>query len=224
MLMKKFILLTGSLMMALCSSAQGYKLCSNGVELSDGQRVNITATHSTDYTDLIFDPKLTLTTTKAGVVNVTLKFASNECSPELAGEDDNLNWLEGVGEPVLQICAPNIVGNCVRLGVDQELSKGKNLAANFTENLMIEQVYTVGMSVKGIEGLTIKSEFELTISQGGETKKVTFYIDTDGASISDIEAGNAPVEYYNILGRRVENPTHGVYIMRRGSKSVKVVL
>lgn len=44
-------------------------------------------------------------------------------------------------------------------------------------------------------------------------------------AISEIEADtNAPVEYFNLQGVRVENPANGLYIMRQGSKAVKVIL
>lgn len=35
---------------------------------------------------------------------------------------------------------------------------------------------------------------------------------------------NAPVEYYNLQGVKVENPEHGIFIKRQGAKSVKIVL
>lgn len=45
------------------------------------------------------------------------------------------------------------------------------------------------------------------------------------AGIAGVEADlNAPVEYFNLQGVRVENPANGLYIMRQGSKAVKVIL
>lgn len=45
------------------------------------------------------------------------------------------------------------------------------------------------------------------------------------SGIEDIEADeDAEPEYYNLHGIRVANPTHGIYIMRRGSVISKVVL
>ena len=35
---------------------------------------------------------------------------------------------------------------------------------------------------------------------------------------------NAPVEYYNLQGMRVENPSNGIFIRRQGGKTVKVAL
>lgn len=45
------------------------------------------------------------------------------------------------------------------------------------------------------------------------------------SGIDDVEADeDAEAEYYNLQGIRVANPTHGIYIMRRGSVISKVVL
>ncbi|MCM1521717.1 MAG: Ig-like domain-containing protein [Muribaculaceae bacterium] len=48
----------------------------------------------------------------------------------------------------------------------------------------------------------------------------------DTVGIEDIEAADAeaPVEYYNLQGIRVENPTNGLYIRRQGNKATKVIL
>ncbi|MDE5734040.1 MAG: Ig-like domain-containing protein [Duncaniella sp.] len=43
-------------------------------------------------------------------------------------------------------------------------------------------------------------------------------------AIEDIEAADAPVEYYNLQGIRVANPTSGLYIKRQGNKVTKVIL
>ena len=45
------------------------------------------------------------------------------------------------------------------------------------------------------------------------------------SGIADIEADeNAPVEYFNLQGIRVENPAAGIYIRRQGSKVTKVLV
>ncbi len=71
---------------------------------------------------------------------------------------------------------------------------------------------------------------------------VTFEVPSDGTNtyikaisvscakilsgVADIEAAddNAPVEYFNLQGIRVENPADGLYIRRQGSKITKVIL
>lgn len=42
--------------------------------------------------------------------------------------------------------------------------------------------------------------------------------------VVDTEDSNAPVEYYNLQGIRVENPANGIYIKRQGSKATKVLI
>ena len=45
---------------------------------------------------------------------------------------------------------------------------------------------------------------------------------SDSAIAVEIDA-NAPVEFFNLQGVRVDNPTNGLYIMRQGDKVVKVI-
>lgn len=46
----------------------------------------------------------------------------------------------------------------------------------------------------------------------------------DNTGIADIEAGEAPAEYFNLQGIRVENPSAGLYIVRRDGKTFKAPL
>lgn len=47
-----------------------------------------------------------------------------------------------------------------------------------------------------------------------------------GAGVNDImvDEENVPVEYYNLQGVKVANPENGLYIMRQGSKTTKVMV
>lgn len=49
------------------------------------------------------------------------------------------------------------------------------------------------------------------------------YIDMAGAKLVETDK-NAPAEYYNLQGVRVENPTAGLYIERRGATARKVLV
>ena len=54
-------------------------------------------------------------------------------------------------------------------------------------------------------------------------RNVTDYkLAADGIDAVEIDE-NAPVEYFNLQGVRVENPANGLYIMRQGDKVVKVI-
>lgn len=59
-------------------------------------------------------------------------------------------------------------------------------------------------------------------------KQPAFFINiipADPASVTEIAVDeNAPVEYFNLQGMRVENPANGLFIKRQGSKVTKVVL
>ena len=46
---------------------------------------------------------------------------------------------------------------------------------------------------------------------------------TDTTSIETIDSNLSKVEYYNMQGVKVENPTNGVYVKRKGGKATKVV-
>lgn len=46
----------------------------------------------------------------------------------------------------------------------------------------------------------------------------------DGISAVAVEAEDAPVEYYNLSGVRVEHPTPGIYVVKQGGKVTKQVI
>ena len=46
----------------------------------------------------------------------------------------------------------------------------------------------------------------------------------EATGIESIEAANAPVEYYNLQGVKVENPSNGIFIKKQGGRTSKVVL
>lgn len=46
---------------------------------------------------------------------------------------------------------------------------------------------------------------------------------SSGVALNEAEAVDAPAEYYNLQGVRVEHPSNGIYICRRGSSVTKVI-
>ena len=64
----------------------------------------------------------------------------------------------------------------------------------------------------------------------GQVENVIFIpsdkiLEYDESGLTEIAADeNAPVEYFNLQGIRVENPSSGLYIKRQGSKVTKVIL
>ena len=69
-------------------------------------------------------------------------------------------------------------------------------------------------------------------AQWGSSKAYRYFLDNialtgnvDKAGVEDIVVSeNAPVEYFNLQGVRVDNPTKGLYITRQGNKVAKVVV
>lgn len=56
-------------------------------------------------------------------------------------------------------------------------------------------------------------------------KNISEYkLDTNAVDAIEIEENDAPVEYFNLQGVRVENPANGLYIKRQGDKVSKVIL
>lgn len=75
------------------------------------------------------------------------------------------------------------------------------------------------------------TEYILTRSRDGEApvneEKVLLsdYVQvTDGVENVTVSDENAPVEYFNLQGVRVNNPQGGIFIRRQGSRTTKVVL
>ena len=55
--------------------------------------------------------------------------------------------------------------------------------------------------------------------------KYTFQVPENYTSIKEtLVDENAPVEYYNLQGVKVENPSNGIFIRKQGAKTTKVVL
>lgn len=65
--------------------------------------------------------------------------------------------------------------------------------------------------------------FRLSSSYSAANAEIVLHYNNGKSGIDDISADNeAPVEYYNLQGVRVENPADGLYIRRQGNKTEKV--
>jgi hypothetical protein len=51
-----------------------------------------------------------------------------------------------------------------------------------------------------------------------------FAADIAGVSNVTVDNSNAPVEYFDLQGRKVANPANGIFIKRQGSTVTKVVM
>ena len=67
--------------------------------------------------------------------------------------------------------------------------------------------------------------FRLSSSYNATNDEIVLHYNNGKSGIADIEAAdNTPVEYYNLQGVRVENPSAGLYIRRQGNKTTKVII
>ena len=83
----------------------------------------------------------------------------------------------------------------------------------------VKPVFTANKNINGIQFYAEKD--------GVESDVVNLSVSHDGTSTGIMEVGvdaNAPVEYYNLQGVRVSQPANGIYLMRQGSKVVKVLV
>lgn len=67
-------------------------------------------------------------------------------------------------------------------------------------------------------------KFTMTATTRISTVTVLFEGDGSGVGSIVVDNENAPVEYYNLQGVRVANPTPGLYIVRQGTKVSKTVV
>lgn len=108
-------------------------------------------------------------------------------------------------------------------GADLEVNgKGTNMDANGNfQRGASEAVYEItegDLAKLKQNGLTV-SGFAVTISQ------VSLLVpDNSGINDNFVEDNDAPVEYYNLNGMRVNDPTPGLYIRRQGNKVSKIII
>ncbi|MDE6452611.1 MAG: hypothetical protein K2L27_00240 [Muribaculaceae bacterium] len=121
------------------------------------------------------------------------------------------NAGKGTGTPEVQAQNGTVL-SCNGKGTN--LDGSGNLVKGATE-----VTYTpseADLALLASHGLRIRG-FAVTI-----TKVSVKYMES--ASVSEIAADDAPVEYYNLQGVRVQNPGAGVYIRRQGNNVTKVML
>lgn len=82
------------------------------------------------------------------------------------------------------------------------------------------------VNISGTSDAEGKISMTIDVLWEGINIKCTFNGALAGSGISSIVAddANAPVEYFNLQGVRVENPTPGLYIRRQGNKVSRIII
>ena len=204
--MKKFLLsaLT-SVCFILGAGAQEISVTVEGQPIENG--AEITATN--------YDP-------------VLLNFGTLALTPEVvATVDEETNLVVKVTnigqENQVQICWPS---NCQFIPVGNFLEVTGNVDANTPTDMLIDcnifpfdptKAYSATCLVEmGVEGLLENNTFAFTL--------IMKYDPDENGVDTVITDGDAPVIYFDLMGRRVSNPTKGqIVIMRRGGTVSKLI-
>lgn len=211
--MKKFYILLATGIAALSANADLHFIM-NGTEVPNGSTQNITSFFEDEDYQYMIDPKLEVKADEAGAFNGTVTLSQGESIPEF-------DWDYGAQVSALW-CAFN--GQCVPISVGQSVNKSYTLTANVAEDMKLEISGMYGDFQKP-EDLEIKAKCDLDFTFGGKSYTLTLIVDKTAAGINNIGFdANAPVEYYDLQGRRIDNPSNGLYIMRQGSKVMKRII
>ena len=217
--MKKILLLFA--IAAVAMTAKAYDFCYHGIKINNGDRINIT--EYWNQTMGYFNPELTLESSVAGAATVRVENIKSTQSPDLQLDEDGFDYIYGIGDPNVSICS--LDGQCVNVYPNNSITKSGTVPANEELDLQIELCYTVGLDETSIDDFNIDASFDVIVNMGGETTKATFYVEhSAGASVAGIDAdNNAPVQYFDLQGRCISEPTNGIFIKRQGDKVTKVI-
>ncbi|MDE5791628.1 MAG: hypothetical protein K2H96_10435 [Muribaculaceae bacterium] len=189
----------------------------NGEEVANGSRVDVTSYFEDEEYRYIVDPKMEIKADENGAFSGTVKLTSGESIP--AYDMASMEYGAAIGA---QWCAFD--GSCVPMNVGTKVTKSATLSANVAENMAFEFSGSYGWEQNHDE-VVIKAEATFDFSFGGKTYNLTLYFDKDPSGVNDVMFdSNAPVEYFDLQGRRVANPSQGLYIIRQGSKVTKSIV
>lgn len=154
-----------------------------------------------------------------GYKNIKLDFKNAFNNYKLAGKMIDVADFEGAGYATVVIR-------------EDGATEWVNLADATTPEAFSWDFYdNAQISLETYAGKKIQVAFKYTstaeVAGTWEVQSIDITADPDPEAGIDnvaVEAENGPVEYFNLQGVRVENPTNGLYIMRQGSKATKVIL
>lgn len=115
--------------------------------------------------------------------------------------------------------------NCQMTKEGKTIYSTGNLTSGVAANLLIDSAWTdIEKGTPCSIESTVKAYATNDASNAISFTLIMQYPDNQGA-VEGIEAdNNAPAVYYNLQGVQVENPTQGIYIVKRGSKTYKQVI
>lgn len=209
--MKKNLLLGAFLAFAGIASAQTLSITVDGQAVENGGTVTSYTVHTDEgepgpdyYFSVQLAPKVELS-------------ASEDTNASVEFTPTKMETVTGA-----QMCWPS---SCQMTQEGKTLYASGALTANKPANLMIDSAWTdIEKDTPCSIESTVKAYVTNNPSESIEFTLIMKYPGTPGA-VEGIEAdNNAPAVYYNLQGVQVENPTQGIYIVKRGSKTYKQVI
>ena len=204
--MKKLLLLSALALGALTANAQDITVTVEGNPVENGATVN-----SSRYEDILFqfgtlklDPEVVATFSEA--TDVTVRVYNN-----------TKNFTDNV-----QFCWPT---TCLDIAPGQMKEQSSPVEANVPQGLAIdvtvypfsqEEKYEFNTVVEILYGASETFTFNLNmVYPSAEDDAVEGILD---------DSVNAAPVYFDLNGRKINNPDKGIYIMQKGSKVSKVIL
>lgn len=234
--MLTLLAISGTAFTANAQEEEPYFRCYvNGVEVKDGDRIDITQYLETyEVSDMggiksiEYNTKMTLVAEADIELFGTVDFVKNETpltADGLYGADMNVQFC-GFGSCYSAFVGEGPVGNPEGYSptVGDEVNMRTELMINSEwDSKNYKNIFKYG-SAAPLNELEIKAEFTMKITGEDQVMNLTFFVGQKGVSagVEGIEAdSNAPAVYYDLQGRRIDNPSNGLFIVKKGSKVSK---
>lgn len=163
---------------------------------------------------------------------LVVEMLDNTLTPE--GGMDASVIITKTSETTCSFLLPNLnLSEMLALGdikvdnVDMATENGKTTYTGEVKGLsLMDGLIVADVNVSGTSDAEGKIDMNIDVVWNGTNIKCTFNGALAGSGISSIvvDDANAPVEYYNLQGVRVADPTPGLYIRRQGNNVSKVII
>ena len=204
-------------------------------ELTEGIEVTYTGSTAGETTATLTFTAGSLTKTVA-LSGVTAENEGTEANPLSVADViamKNLNpgpfYVTGI---ISDKCAANATNgklnesdNIVDTNIVLKDENGNMIPVTYTNNSEAKKALNIKDNPTNAgQKVIIEGNLETYFSVPG-VKNATYISGLSTSGIADIVADeNAPVEYFNLQGIRVDNPENGLYIRRQGNKVTKVIV
>lgn len=197
-----------------------FKCFVKGQEVKDGDRIDLSKYYDPlTIGDIVFkhqyNPELTVVPTVSTEMSVTVDYTGNKTP---LSEDGQYG-----ADLTVNFCG--FTGSCTAVNSGETYTRVGETKDGDVIDMQTELVVVgLGSSADGdVTKLALDVEFTMTMTIEDESVKLIFFLDQQGlAGIHDIDVdSDADAVYFDLQGRRVENPSNGLFIVKKGSKVAK---